>query len=63
MDDVTLRNGESLDSLLSRFRASVTRSRVLREWKEHRFFSSKAQKARLAARRATRRYRRRQRLD
>lgn len=60
---VTLQDGESFDTLLSRFRASVARSGILRELKERRFFCSKAEKARLAARRAARRHRRRQRAD
>lgn len=58
---VTLREGESFDTLLGRFRASVTRSGILRELKDRRYFKSKAQKARLAAQRAARRRRRSQR--
>lgn len=60
---VTIQDGESFDTLLSRFRASVARSGILRELKERRFFCSKAERARLAARRAARRYRRRQGAD
>lgn len=56
---VTHQDGESFDALLSRFRTSVARSGILRELKERRFFSSRAEKARLAARRQ----RRRQRVD
>lgn len=63
MPHVTLQEGESFDALLSRFRASVARSGILRELKARRFFCSKAEKARLAARRAARRHRRRQRDD
>ncbi len=61
MPHVTSREGESFDTLLSRFRASVTRSGILRELKDRRFFKSKAEKARLAAQRAARRRRRTQR--
>lgn len=57
---VTLQDGESFDTMLSRFRASVARSGILRELKDRRFFCSRAEKARLAARRAARRHRRRQ---
>lgn len=56
---VNLREGESFDTLLSRFRASVAKSGVLQELKERRFFISKAEKARMAARRSARRHRRR----
>ena len=59
MLQVTLQEGESFDTMLSRFRASIARSGILRELKERRYFCSKAEKARLAARRAARRYRRR----
>lgn len=60
---VTVQDGESFDTLLGRFRASVARSGILRELKERRFFCSRAEKARLAARRAARRQRRRQGAD
>ncbi len=58
---VSLKDGESFDTMLSRFRSSVTRSGILRELKERRFFISNSQKARMAARKAARRRRRRQR--
>ncbi len=58
---VTPREGESPESLVNRFRASVQHSGVLRELKDRRFFRSKAQKARLAAQRAARRRRRQRR--
>jgi ribosomal protein S21 len=60
---VTLQEGESFDTLLKRFRAAVAQSGVLREMKDRRFFRSKAEKARMAAQRAARRHRRRQRHD
>ncbi len=52
---VTHRDGESPESLVNRFRASVQTSGVLRELRDRRFFRSKAQKERLAAQRAARR--------
>ena len=55
---VTLREGESPEGLVGRFRSSVTRAGVLKQHKERRFFRSKGEKARLAARRAARRRRR-----
>ena len=55
MTEVILREGESSESLLNRFRASVARSGVLRELKDRRFFRSKAEKEQLAAARAARR--------
>ena len=41
---VTPREGESPESLVNRFRASVQHSGVLRELKDRRFFRSKAQR-------------------
>ena len=55
---VTPREGETPESLVNRFRASVQHSGILRELKDRRFFRSKAQKERLAAQRAARRRRR-----
>lgn len=55
---VTPRDGESPESLVNRFRASIQHSGVLRELKDRRFFRSKMQKVRLAAQRAARRRRR-----
>ncbi len=59
MPHVTLREGESNESLLNRFRTAVARASILRELKDRRFFSSKAEKARLAQQRAARKRRRR----
>ena len=58
---VTPREGESPESLVNRFRASVQHAGILRELKDRRFFRSKAQKERLAAQRAARRRRRQRR--
>ena len=55
---VTPREGETPESLVNRFRASVQHSGILRELKDRRFFRSKAQKERLAAQRTARRRRR-----
>ncbi len=57
MPHVSLREGESGEALLARFRAAVNRSGVLRDIKEHRYFRSKGEKAREDARRSARRYR------
>ncbi len=58
MPQVTLREGEGPEGLLSRFRTSVTRAGVLKQHKDRRFFRSKGEKIRLAARRSARRRRR-----
>ena len=60
MSAVTLRDGESFESLLQRFRSSVNRSGVMREVRLRRFYRSKAEKERLALQRAIRRQRRRE---
>lgn len=52
---VALREGESQEGLLARFQALVRRSGVLNEVKSHRYFISKSEKARIAARKAARR--------
>lgn len=57
---VDLREGESIENLLRRFRAAVQGSGVLREVKEREFFRSKGEKARIAARRGARRAARRE---
>lgn len=57
---VSLRDGESGEGLLGRFRSAVTRTGVLKAHKDRRFFRSKGEKARLAARRSARRRRRTQ---
>ena len=59
MTKVVLRQGESPESLLRRFRKAVIRDRVLSDAKRKRFFVSKSEKRRLAHRKALRRERRR----
>jgi small subunit ribosomal protein S21 len=59
MTKVVLRQGESQESLLRRFRKRVTRDRVLSEAKKKRFFVSKSEQRRIAKRKAARRERRR----
>ena len=56
---VTLREGESQENLLRRFRSGIQRSGIMQDVKRRRFFVSKSQQARLAQRRAIRRLRRR----
>ncbi len=57
MSYVTINEGESIEGLLRRFKISVARSGVLRDLKDHRYFRSKAEKARIASQRAARRNR------
>jgi small subunit ribosomal protein S21 len=58
--DVVLRNGESQENLLRRFRKKVLRSGTLRDVKKKRHFVSKSEKRRIAKRKAIRRARRRE---
>lgn len=55
--EVTIRDGESQDSLLRRFQRAVQMSGVLRDVKVHRYFISKGERARLKARKSARRRR------
>ena len=55
MTYVSLRDGESQEQLIRRFRSVVERSGILRQAKEKRHFLSKQEKARLKARKARRR--------
>jgi ribosomal protein S21 len=55
---VTIRDGEPPEGILTRFRAAVTRGGILKEHKDRKFFRSKGEKERLAARRSARRRRR-----
>ncbi len=55
---VTLRDGENPEGLVSRFRSAVTRTGILKQHKDRRYFRSKGEKARIAARRSARRRRR-----
>ncbi len=58
---VALREGESFDNMLKRFRKRVTRSRILTEVKKKRYFVSKSDKRHKALRKAIVRERKRQR--
>ena len=60
MATVTLKEGESQESLLKRFRKKVIRDRVLSDVKKKRFFVSKSDQRRIAQRKAIRRERKRQ---
>jgi len=59
--DVHIRDGESQEALLKRFQRSVQMSGILREVKASRYFMSKGEAARLKAKKAARRYRRKSR--
>lgn len=59
MTKVVLRQGESPESLLRRFRKQVTRDRVLSDAKKKRYFVSKSEQRRIAKRKAERKERRR----
>ncbi len=54
---VSIREGESQDSLLRRFQRMVQTSGVLREVKAHRHFISKGERARLKAKKSAKRRR------
>jgi small subunit ribosomal protein S21 len=58
--NVILKDGESPDNLLRRFRTKVQRSGILRDAKKKRHFVSKSEKRRIAKRKAIRRARKRQ---
>ena len=58
---VVLKDGESFDSLLRRFRNKVTRSRILSEVKKKRYYVSKSEKRHRARLKAINRERKRQR--
>lgn len=59
MTRVVLRDGESPESLLRRFRKKVTQDGILSTVKRKRFFVSKSEQKRIARRKAVRRERRR----
>ncbi len=56
---VSLREGESQESLLSRFQKRMQTSGILREFRARRHFISNSEKARIAARKAARKAARR----
>jgi len=55
--EVSIREGESQDSLLRRFQRMVQTSGIMREAKAHRHFLSKGAMARLKAQKSARRRR------
>ncbi|MBU2609145.1 MAG: 30S ribosomal protein S21 [Chloroflexi bacterium] len=55
---VSIRDGESQDSLLRRFQRMIQMSGILREAKSHRHFISKRDAARIKAKNSARRRRR-----
>ncbi len=58
MAQVTLREGETQESLLKRFTSAIQKSGLLRDAKKKRFFVSKGEAAREKQRRAASRRRR-----
>ncbi len=60
MANVVLRDGESPEALLRRFRKKVQRAGILRDARKKRWFVSKSEQRRIAKRKAIRRHRRRQ---
>ncbi len=61
MATVTLRDGESQEALLKRFRKSVMQDRILSEVRRKRWYVSPSEKRRIQRQRAIRRARRKQR--
>jgi ribosomal protein S21 len=55
--EVSIREGETQDSLLRRFQKMIQMDGILREAKSHRYFLSKREAARLKAKRSARRRR------
>ena len=60
MTRVVIRDGESPEGLLKRFRKRVTQDGILSTVKRKRFFVSKSEQRRIAHRKAIRRERKRQ---
>ncbi len=63
MTVVNLRPNESQDSLLKRFRKKVAKSGVLSTVRRKRWFVSKSELRRIAKKKATRRFKRRQTVE
>lgn len=63
MAKVKLRNGESQDKLLRRFRKSVIRSGVLSEVRKRRWFVSKSEQRRMERKKAIRRIKKKARMN
>ena len=59
MTSVNLRNNESQDSLLKRFRKKIVKSGVLSTVRRKRWFVSKSEQRRMDQKKAIRRYKRR----
>ncbi|MPZ23903.1 MAG: 30S ribosomal protein S21 [Dehalococcoidia bacterium] len=53
--EVILRDGESQEGLLTRFKKGVERSGLMREMKSKRYFVSRSERERIATRNAIRR--------
>jgi len=62
LTEVKLRNGESQDKLLRRFRKAVIRSKVLSEVRKRRWFVTKNEQRRMEKKKAIRRYKKRARM-
>lgn len=60
MTIVSLRSGESQDSLLKRFRKKVVKSGILSTVRRKRWFVSKSEQRRIEKKKAARRFKRRQ---
>ena len=60
MASVTLRSGESQESLLRRFRKKVAKARIMSSVKKRRYYVSKSEQRRIAQRKAVRKERKRQ---
>jgi small subunit ribosomal protein S21 len=60
LTQVNLRNNESQDSLLRRFRKKVVKSGVLSTIRRKRWFVSKSEQRRMEVKKSMRRYKRRQ---
>jgi len=60
---VKIRNGESQDKLLRRFRKAVIRSGVLSEVRKRRWYVSKNEKRRMDRKKAIRRQKKRERIS
>ena len=63
MAKVKLRDGESQDKLLRRFRKVVIRSGVLSEVRKRRWFVSKSERRRMEKKKAVRRIKKRARMN
>ena len=60
MTTVVLKEGESQQELVKRFRRKVTKARILSTVKKRRYYISKSERKRMARRKAIRKERRRQ---